>query len=90
VSVLDWVTVETEIDGISHEKRHYETKTMKLWGDYLIDKSGLLFRKDDDTPEWTFENFTGSFEMVGDAAGYYKVTFNEGRMTSLVHWMYSA
>lgn len=90
MSALDWVTIETEIEGISHESEHYETKTMKTFGSYLINKEGQLFRKDDNNPEWVHDNFTGSFEMVGDAAGHYEVTFNEGNMTSLVHWMYRA
>lgn len=89
MSALDWVTIKTDIEGISHNDEHYQTKDMALWGGYLIDEEGLLFRKDDNHPEWTRDTYTGCMSLVGDTAGYYVATFDEGVMTRLIHLMYS-
>ncbi len=91
MSPLDFVTIKVECYGINHIEDHYQTKDMKLWGSYLVAEDGKLYRKDDDHPEWTFENYTGEFSVVGgdvDVPGYYVLTFTDGELETMTHWLY--
>lgn len=77
MSILDRVTVEYPIEGISHETESYETKSMVGFGEYLVDKKGQLHRREY-PGDYQLDSFTGSFDMVGNENGYWVLEFDNG------------
>lgn len=84
MSALDFVTVRYPIPHINHEQEHYQTKDMALWGEYLVDETGKLFRREY-PGDYQPDDYTGQFEMVGSESGNCTLTFEHGQLKS---WIY--